>query len=353
MATFLFTLRYFSLLFLYLRIADAKVEIISSETEIKVGKEQLLLCKAGKDAEIVWQKDGEDVDEDRHVLEKVDETSTKLYLKKVDLTDSGTYTCKCDYGNHEDESSIKIFVYEEPNFGETKTYHEFLVDKTVHVPCVVTGEPEVEVNWYRDGQLVTNDGSRHLTVLPNRNLQIANIKKDDHGTYTCQANIKDHPTLSKTLDISVVVNIPPSVVIREGRSHVHAGPNTNVSIICLVTGIPKPTITWTMPSTSDSSRYIYNSDKSELTIPAVARSDSGEYVCTGSNKLGEDSRAFILDVSESPSVILSENKMAVKLGESVSVSCNATGHPAPSIEWVDHEDKVKKNSRAQHNPEQF
>ncbi|XP_049323486.1 neural cell adhesion molecule 1 isoform X2 [Astyanax mexicanus] len=346
MATSLFTLRYFALLFLYLRRADAKVEIISSETEIKVGKEQLLLCKAGKDADIVWQKDGQDVDEDRHVLEKVDETSTKLYLKKVDLTDSGTYTCKCDYGSHEDESSIKIFVYEEPNFGKTKTYHEFLVDKTVRVPCVATGKPEVEVNWYRDGQLVTNDGSRHLTVLPDRNLQIANIKKDDHGTYTCLANIKGHPTLSKRLDVSVVVNIPPSVVIREERSHVHAGPNTNVSIICLVTGIPKPNITWTMPSTSDSSRYIYNSDKSELTIPAVARSDFGEYVCTGSNKLGEDSRAFILDVSESPSVILSENKMAVKLGESVSVSCNATGHPAPSIEWVDHEDKIVEGSNS-------
>lgn len=344
MATSLFTLRYSALLLLYLRIADAKVEIITSETEIKVGEEQLLLCKAGKDADIVWQKDGEDVDEDRHMLEKVDETSTKLYLKKVDLKDSGIYTCKCDYGSHEDESSVKIFVYEEPNFGETKKYHEFLVNQTVHVPCVVTGKPEVEVNWYRDGQLVTNDGTRHLTVLQNRNLQITNIRKEDHGTFSCQANIKDHPTLSKRLDISVVVNVPPSVLIREERAHVHAGPNTNVSIICLVSGTPKPTISWTMPSTSDSSRYIYNSDKSRLTIPAVARSDFGEYVCTGSNKIGEDNAAFILDVSERPSVILSQKEMVVKLGEFVSVSCNATGHPAPNIEWVDHDDKIVEGS---------
>ncbi|XP_036414026.1 neural cell adhesion molecule 1-like [Colossoma macropomum] len=297
MAASLFRLRLFTLFFLYSGLADARVEIITSETDIKVGTEQLLLCKTFKEADITWQKDGEDVDEDRHVVEKVDETSSKLILKRVDLTDSGTYTCSCDYEIHTDKATIKIFVYEDPNFGKTKTYHEFLVNQTVHVPCVVTGKPDVEINWYRDGHLVSNDGSGRLTVLPNRNLQITNIRKSDHGTYICVANIKDRPTIKKVLDISVVVNVPPTVMIRSERTNVHAGPDTNVTIICLVSGYPQPTIIWTVPSTSDSSRYIYNSDKSELIIPAVARSDFGEYACTASNKLGDDSAAFILDVS--------------------------------------------------------
>ncbi|XP_072548435.1 neural cell adhesion molecule 1 isoform X2 [Salminus brasiliensis] len=340
----LITLRLFALFFLFSRLADAKVEIIVGDTELKVGSDQLLLCKAGKDADITWQKDGEDIDEDKHGLEKVDETSAKLYLRKVELQDSGVYTCKCDYDSHEDETTIKIFVYEEPNFGDTKTYHEFLINQTVHVPCVVTGKPEVEINWYRNGHLVSNDGMRHLTVLHNRNLHITNIQKADHGTYTCVANIKDHKSLEKRLDVSVVVNVPPIVMIRESRTHVHAGPNTNVTIICLVSGVPNPTISWTTPSTSDSSRYIYNSDKSELTIPAVARSDFGEYVCTGSSKIGEDNAEFILDVSELPFVTLTQNEMVVKLGETASVSCNATGHPLPHIEWVDHQNKKVEGS---------
>ncbi|KAL6462265.1 hypothetical protein MHYP_G00286870 [Metynnis hypsauchen] len=339
MAASLFRLRVFALFFLYSGLADARVEIITSDVDIKVGSEQLLLCKAGKEADIVWRKDGEDVDEDRHLVEKVDETSSKLTLKNVDLTDSGTYTCSCDYETHTDESSIKIFVYEDLNFGETKTYHEFLVNQTVHVPCVVTGKPDVEINWYRDGHLASNDGSGHLTVLSNRNLQITNIRKSDHGTYTCVANIKERSAIKKELDISVVVNVPPTVMIRSEQPNVHAGPDINVTIICLVSGNPKPTIIWTVPSTSDSSRYIYNSDKSELIIPAVARSDFGEYVCTASNKLGEDSAALILDVSERPSVILSQDEMAVRLEGSVSVSCNATGHPSPTIEWLNHEGK--------------
>lgn len=51
------------------------------------------------------------------------------------------------------------------------------------------------------------------------------------------------------------------------------------------------------PATSDSSRYIYNSDKSMLIIPDVARSDSGNYACTAVNKIGEASSTFTLDVS--------------------------------------------------------
>ncbi|XP_017564261.1 neural cell adhesion molecule 1 isoform X1 [Pygocentrus nattereri] len=359
MAASLFRLRLFALFFLYSGLADAKVNIITSDVDIKVGNEQLLLCKAGKEADINWQKDGEDIEEDRHVVEKVDETSSKLILKNVDLTDSGTYTCHCDYETHVDDSSIKIYVYEDLNFGETKTYHEFLVNQTVHVPCVVTGKPDVEINWYRDGHLVSNDGrtfgtgypcgSGHLTVLPNRNLQITNIRKSDHGTFTCVANIKDRSAIKKELDISVVVNVPPTVMIRSEQTNVHAGPDINVTIICLVSGNPKPTIIWTPPSTSDSSRYIYNSDKSELIIPAVARSDFGEYVCTASNKLGEDSAAFILDVSERPSVILSQEEMAVQLGKSVSVSCNATGHPSPTIEWLNHEGKKIEGSDSELN----
>lgn len=51
------------------------------------------------------------------------------------------------------------------------------------------------------------------------------------------------------------------------------------------------------PSTFDESRYQYNSDKSQLTISGVARSDFGEYVCTATNKIGENNATFILDVS--------------------------------------------------------
>lgn len=39
--------------------------------------------------------------------------------------------------------------------------------------------------------------------------------------------------------------VPPTVLIHRDRTNVHAGPDTNVTITCLVEGVPKPTISWT------------------------------------------------------------------------------------------------------------
>lgn len=50
------------------------------------------------------------------------------------------------------------------------------------------------------------------------------------------------------------------------------------------------------PTTIDSSRHRFNSDRSELIINSVTRSDYGEYVCTATNKIGERSGVIILHV---------------------------------------------------------
>ncbi|TSK20187.1 Neural cell adhesion molecule 1 [Bagarius yarrelli] len=313
---------------------EPSVELIATKKDIPVGSTGLLFCKANKAATFTWQKDGEDL-EDR--IES-DEEKSRLTLRDVTLSDSGNYTCLGDFDGTEREQFISIFVYETPSFGSTKTYHEFLVNKTVHVPCMVTGKPEVETNWYWNGVRVLNNDTSNLKVLPDGTLQIINIQRENHGTYNCEGKIKGRPK-SEILNISVVVNVPPTVIVRSEKPKVVAGPSQNFTLTCLVTGAPHPNITWETPDTSDSSRYIYNSDKSMLFIPGVVRSDSGKYVCTASNKIGEDSTAFTLDVLEIPSVSLSKSEMVVKPGDSASVICSATGHPKPSIQWLNKSNK--------------
>lgn len=41
-------------------------------------------------------------------------------------------------------------------------------------------------------------------------------------------------------------SVSPKVHLKEEEKKVLAGPETNVSLLCLVEGIPKPNITWTM-----------------------------------------------------------------------------------------------------------
>ncbi|XP_043117245.1 neural cell adhesion molecule 1 isoform X2 [Puntigrus tetrazona] len=339
-------LRLCGLLLICSTLIDAKVDIINSDPDVLVGRDTLLLCKADTEGTISWLKGDDEIDEE--FVQKIDESSSKLNLKNVALEDAGIYTCVFE-NEHGTQKKVdyQIYVYQTPDFGNTPVYHEFLVNQTVTIPCVVTGKPAVEVHWYRNDRIVNDDGRGdghaagssallcgrgHLRILPDKSLQILGIQQEDSGIYTCEGRIRGRP-IKRELQISVIVNEPPTVLIHQERRSVFAGPNTTVSIVCLVKGVPRPNISWIVPSPSEDSRHRYNSDKSELTISAVTRSDFGEYVCTASNKIGENTATFNLDVSERPSVALYPPELAVIPGETGSVICNATGHPTPTIQW--------------------
>ncbi|XP_034729710.1 neural cell adhesion molecule 1 isoform X1 [Etheostoma cragini] len=323
-----------ALLLLLLHGTDAKMDIITSKQDVLVGEEILLLCKvlAGGEGDITWLKDGEEIDEDK--VSKVDETSSKLVIKNTKMEDMGRYTCACEFENgHKDDIATQLFVYEGPSFGSTTTYHEFLEGTDGVVPCLATGQPAVDVHWLRDKEDISTNVGRRVRQMPDNTVFIEKVKREDAGTYLCQAQIRGRP-IYKQLSVSVVVNAPPSVHLKEEVKKVMAGPETNVSLLCLVDGLPKPNITWTMPMMFDPSHHQFNSDRSQLTIKSVARADYGEYICTATNKIAESSATIMLHVYEAPEVFVSAEHQSVLVGKRVSVSCNVSGHPQPEQHWI-------------------
>ncbi|KAK2844252.1 hypothetical protein Q5P01_010911 [Channa striata] len=300
------------LLSLLVYSTDAKMDIIMSKQDVVIGEEILMLCKAGGEGEITWKKDGEDIDDE--IVSVVDETSSKLHIKKAKLQDAGKYTCLCEFeSGYHDDTQIVLFVYEGPSFGSTKTYHEFLEGTDGVVPCLAMGQPEVDVHWFREKQEIPLNEGRRIRRLHDNTLRIENIKRDDAGTYVCQAQIRGR-SIYQQLSVSVV--------------------KTMFTLLCLVDGLPKPNITWTMPVVFDPSHHRFNSDRSQLTIRSVARPDFGEYVCTATNKIAENSAVMMLHVFEAPEVFVSAEQQRVFVGERVSVSCNASGHPQPELQWL-------------------
>ncbi|KAM6967544.1 neural cell adhesion molecule 1 [Aplochiton taeniatus] len=324
-------LRISVLMLLLFGSTDAKMEIISNTADVLLGAEHMLLCKAGGEGDITWRKDGDPIDDDE-MVKKVDEVSSQLTIHKAKFEDSGRYTCVCDFeAGYKNDITYQLYVYERPSFTGTTVYHEFLVGQDSVIPCVVSGNPTPEVHWLRDHQVVDTSGKR-LRQLPDNSLQIQKVSRDDAGSYVCEAKIKNRP-ITETLTISVAVNVPPSVRLREEVKKVMAGPETNVSLLCLVEGHPTPNISWITPVNSDPSRHHFNSDRSQMTIRSVARGDYGEYVCTARNKIAESSATLMLHVSELPKVYLSSEEQDAELGQSMSVSCNISGHPTPEQRW--------------------
>lgn len=65
---------------------------------------------AGGEGEITWKKDDEDINDEKKVI-KVDETSSKLVIKKAAMADAGIYTCHCEFEKgHDDQITKQLYV---------------------------------------------------------------------------------------------------------------------------------------------------------------------------------------------------------------------------------------------------
>ena len=64
---------------------------------------------------------------------------------------------------------------------------------------------------------------------------------------------------------------------------------SNVTFSCIASGVPEPSLSWTMNGTAINStanpRICSTADGQQLTVTNVKRTDRGEYRCVASNKV--------------------------------------------------------------------
>nr|XP_015191959.1 PREDICTED: neural cell adhesion molecule 1-like isoform X2 [Lepisosteus oculatus] len=314
------------------------LEIVSNSGDVELENSHFMVCKArGGEGTITWHKDEEEIEDgqDNFVITKIDEVSSKLTIKNARREDGGTYICSCEFEDGIVKTAKQtITIIMKPKILTTTSYYEFLAGKDATMPCEVTGIPMPTVTWKFKDRGVIDSTSGRISILPGNSLQIQNISRVDHGTYVCEAWIKakERNEVAK-LSVSVVVNAPPHMRTHEQEKSVAAGPASNVSLTCPVSGHPPPSISWASPERSDQSRYQFNSDHSELIIHSVSKNDEGVYNCTATNAFGTYSSRIVLGVSVRPDVQQLGTREA-QPGETVSVTCQATGDPTPTIHWV-------------------
>ncbi|XP_066575322.1 neural cell adhesion molecule 1 isoform X1 [Amia ocellicauda] len=315
--------------------ASKKIEIITSNVNMELGSNAQLLCRAsGGEAEITWMKDDVELEadsDDHYIVKKHDEKSSELIIMGATIEDSGVYRCS---GQYEDgdfkQASVDISIIQKVNFKNIQKYQTFTSGQVATISCEVAGIPQPTMTWRFHGKEVSRDTDERVTILPGQGLRIVNVSRSDHGPWECVGKIKERNE-ENVLQISVVINAPIKIHLRETEKNVTVGP-TNVSLSCPVSGYPAPEINWTGPQGSDFSRYQYNSDRSELTILWVGKSDEGNFTCTATNTISKDSATIRLRVSVKPGIQLEEKAKALP-GENVTVTCLVTGDPSPTILW--------------------
>ncbi|XP_018414521.1 PREDICTED: cell adhesion molecule-related/down-regulated by oncogenes [Nanorana parkeri] len=265
--------------------------------------------------------------------------SGNLQIVNVTLEDRGPYRCAA-YNPVTHERKISPSVYKLAVTGSS--HPDFIplqsvptqrlsvhLHETLTLECVAGGVSARHVYWYKDGQSATD----HRRTLLHTNLVIKTVERLDVGNYSCLLANETREVAHVTYSV-IVLEAP---LISRAPEDQTAPAGSDVMFTCEAQGNPAPNITWLHNTAS-----IYPSPRlhplaNTLHVSNVAEEDAGMYQCMADNGVGvvqASARLHVHPGSGSRPVIVSPpTSVSVVIGDWVTLTCNATGNPAPSIRW--------------------
>ncbi|XP_027511534.1 neural cell adhesion molecule 1 isoform X1 [Corapipo altera] len=324
--------------------ASLQVDIVPSQGEISVGESKFFLCQVAGEAkhkDISWfSPNGERLTPNQQRISVVrnDDFSSTLTIYNANIDDAGIYKCVVSSADEGDsEATVNVKIFQKLMFKNAPTPQEFKEGEDAVIVCDVVSSLPPTIIWKHKGRDVILKKDVRFIVLSNNYLQIRGIKKTDEGTYRCEGRILARGEINFK-DIQVIVNVPPSVRARQSTMNATANLSQSVTLACDADGFPEPTVTWTkdgepVEEADDEEKYSFNYDGSELVIRQVDKSDEAEYICIAENKAGEADATIHLKVFAKPKITYVENKTAMELEDQITLTCEASGDPIPSITW--------------------
>ncbi|XP_064380293.1 neural cell adhesion molecule 1 isoform X5 [Dromaius novaehollandiae] len=324
--------------------ASLQVDIVPSQGEISVGESKFFLCQVAGEAkykDISWfSPNGEKLTPNQQRISVVrnDDFSSTLTIYNANIDDAGIYKCVVSSVEEGDsEATVNVKIFQKLMFKNAPTPQEFKEGDDAVIVCDVVSSLPPTIIWKHKGRDVILKKDVRFIVLSNNYLQIRGIKKTDEGTYRCEGRILARGEINFK-DIQVIVNVPPSVRARQSTMNATANLSQSVTLACDADGFPEPTMSWTkdgepIEQEDDEEKYSFNYDGSELIIKKVDKSDEAEYICIAENKAGEQDATIHLKVFAKPKITYVENKTAMELEDQITLTCEASGDPIPSITW--------------------
>lgn len=214
-------------------------------------------------------------------------------------------------------------------------------------------------------------------------LIIREVFPEDAGTFTCVAKnaagfaststelvvespLSDHGSdmtglsrrsLSRESSLAdILEGIPPIFSRRPKAQYVDAG--SNVILECRLVAVPEPDIIWYYNgqeiTTSKNIKIVTESDMhmycSILQITKVQKQQEGTYEVLARNREGESKLPILLKVKtgdkEAPQVLEPLKNMIVREGESIVLTTQIVGNPAPKVTWFKNGKPIKDNTKS-------
>ncbi|XP_020802669.1 basement membrane-specific heparan sulfate proteoglycan core protein isoform X5 [Drosophila serrata] len=285
-----------------------------------------------------------------------------LYLYNLKIDDSGTYTCRAISNETSElfEDRISITITPESqrrpaqivNLPNHVTFEEYQQNEIV---CEVEGNPTPTVTWTRiDGQV-----DAHSRTYGN-SLIFDSPRKSDEGRYRCQAENNLNRD-EKYVQVYVQSSAPPPNPPRD-RLYIQPEEHNGVAgesfrLTCQTTSVASLRYEWSQegyPISASGSRNIFINGNT-LEVRDASDRDSGTYTCVAFDprtrrNFTADARVYIEPNHQppivdgvGPTIVPLEELIVVEQGRDLSVTCQASGSPHPSVKWTKVHDQMANN----------
>ncbi|XP_046577605.1 limbic system-associated membrane protein-like isoform X1 [Haliotis rubra] len=222
---------------------------------------------------------------------------------------------------------------------------------TAILPCSVKFLGQHQVVWtdqlstlltFEDRRIIDDERlSIERPYTKDWNLHIRSVRYRDQGIYSCQINTS--PVKIKTINLNVIV--PAKILPELSSEDMAVREGETVTLICNVTGIPMPTVTWyrhnpTKDDVSKDSEFCPGTNKigisgEVLLIHNVSRYCGGNYECIAFNGVPPAvNRLIRISVEFPPEVSLPNKRIGQDVGRETILECKISAYPQAISVWM-------------------
>lgn len=190
-----------------------------------------------------------------------------------------------------------------PKFDKLLTDIYATEGELIEMECSVVGQPKPTVKWYLNNkEIIPNDRCQltHNAVDGSWRLILKNVSNTDRGVYMvkamnasgdakclCNLNVKTINPVDRQREIEENLICPS---FKELFTDIVAQTEQTVTLKCLITGHPKPTIKWhfnDLPIDELKMHATTVGDYQILTVPRVSTDTIGKISCVAENDIGK------------------------------------------------------------------
>ncbi|KFD70456.1 hypothetical protein M514_00956 [Trichuris suis] len=349
------------------------VEVLHS-CVVEENEEAIMHCTVTgcPDAQVRWYKDNVQLESSkRHQMVSEAEGVFVLKIPNVTMKDAGEYKCEVFNASGVASSTATLTVTvptaKEPTVGEAmapKFVEPLMVSEDAHkkvtmFTCKIYGQPRPQVRWFKNEKML-NSSYKYEIINEEQDsyvLKIHDTTTEDNGEYRCEAFNENgiasnvfscrFPLVEQVTESTLPESAPEfskplkSAVLNKGEA---------LHLECTVVGQPAPSIQWfkseeELKTTETVTITSLPNGVECLDMKETMPSDSGDYRCIATNRLGYSSSEATVAVhapeemetaellESTTEFVESLHNQTVKENETGILSCRVTGPPVTSVQW--------------------